>query len=264
MCNPESATQMIVKQALYAFQILEFFADRKKPATLSEIADHFGWPRSSTFNLIETLSKSGLLYELKFRAGYYPTRRLLDLARDIIADGPLSERLCAMVSNVAERTGETVALAALSGLSAVFVEVVESRSLVRYAAKVGQRVPLHATSCGRAILSMIAPKERATMLQKCEYERFAPDSLMTPAAVEADIQLSIGRGWFLNDNGYAPDLLGLAIPLPLTDRQLTLMVAGPSFRMLDRLPELAGVLRSEIDRYTAEAGQAGLELSASM
>lgn len=245
---------MIVKQALYAFQILEFFADRKTPATLSEIADHFGWPRSSTFNLIETLSKSGLLYELKFRAGYYPTRRLLDLARDIIADGPLSDRLRAIVDNVAEQTGETVTLAALSGLSAVFVEVVQSRSLIRYAAQVGQRVPLHATSCGRAILSMIPPKERATLLRKSDYQQFAADSLMSPEAVEAEIRRSIERGWFLNYNGYAPDLLGLAIPLPLTDRELALMVAGPGFRMLDRLPELAAVLRTEIDRYVAESG----------
>jgi IclR family transcriptional regulator, acetate operon repressor len=255
---------MIVKQALYAFQILEFFADRKKPATLTEIADHFGWPRSSTFNLIETLSKSGLLYELKFRTGYYPTRRLLDLGREIVTDGPLSDRLKTMVSNVADRTGETVALAALSGLSAVFVEVVESRSLVRYAAKVGQRVPLHATSCGRAILSMIPPKERATLLRKSDYKQFAPDSLMTPEAVEADVQLSIKRGWFLNNNGYAPDLLGLAIPLPLTDRQLALMVAGPAFRTLGRLPELAEVLRSEIDRCTTEPGRNDFNLSTSI
>lgn len=77
---------------------------------------------------------------------------------------------------------------------------------------------------------------------------------MTPDEVEAEIQHSIERGWFLNYNGYAPDLLGLAIPLPLTDRALALMVAGPAFRMLDRLSELAAVLRSEIDCYTAEPG----------
>jgi DNA-binding IclR family transcriptional regulator len=254
---------MIVKQALYAFQILEFFAERKSPATLSEIADHFGWPRSSTFNLIETLSKSGLIYELKYRSGYYPTRRLLDLGREIVTDGPLSDGLRAMVAQVAERTGETVALAALSGLSAVFVEVVESPSLIRYAAKVGQRVPLHATSCGRAVLSMIPPKERAVLLRKADYQKFAADSLLSADAVEAEIQRSVERGWFLNNNGYAPDLLGLALPLPLTDRQLSLMVAGPNFRMLQRLPELTAVLRSEIERYLADPEQPGFTLSRS-
>src|SRR3546814_17052996 len=83
---------MIVKQVQYAFSILEFFSERRNPATLSEISDHFGWPRSSTFNLIETLSLGGYLYEPKFRAGYYPTRKLFNLAHANIVAGPISER----------------------------------------------------------------------------------------------------------------------------------------------------------------------------
>jgi DNA-binding IclR family transcriptional regulator len=43
-------------------------------ATLAELADHFNWPRSGTFNLLTTLSEKGYLYELRPRAGYYPTR----------------------------------------------------------------------------------------------------------------------------------------------------------------------------------------------
>ena len=243
---------MLVKQILYAFQVLELFAERKQPATLSEIAEHFGWPLSSTFNLIETLSKSGLLFEPKYRAGYYPTRRLLDLAKSIVADGPIPDRLRDMVAHVAQATGETAALAALSGLNAIFLEVVESRSPIRYFTHVGERVPLHATSSGRAILSIIPPKERATLLRKVDYVRFAPYSLMSPEEVEADIQKSIKRGWFLNVNGFIPDLLGVAMPLPLADRQLCLLVAGPVFRVGDRLEEMVAALRSEIDRGMAD------------
>lgn len=250
---------MLVKQILYAFQILELFAERKHPATLSEISDHFGWPRSSTFNLIETLSKSGLLFEPKYRAGYYPTRRLLDLARTIVADGPISDRLRDMVTHVAQVTGETAALAALSGLNAIFLEVVESSSPIRYFTHVGERVPLHATSAGRAILSVIPPKERAALLRKLDYVRFAPDSLMSAEEVEAEIKKSVERGWFLNSNGFVPDLLGVAMPLPLPDRQLCLLVAGPVFRVGDRLDELVAALRSEIDQYMADIKAAGIE-----
>lgn len=247
---------MIVKQVLFAIQILEFFASRKRPATLSEIAEHFGWPRSSTFNLIETLSKSGLLYELKYRAGYYPTRRLLDLARTIVADGPLSDRLRMMAVNLAERTGETATLAGLSGQSAVFLEVVESPSPIRYFTHVGERVPLYPTASGQAILSMFSPRERAALLRKLDYVRYAPNTPMSPDEVEAEIQKSIERGWFANNNGYVRDLMGVAIPLPLPDRQLCLLVAGPAFRLESRLPELVAALRDEIDSYLADAGAA--------
>ena len=66
---------MIVRQAANVLEILEYFARTKRPATLAELASHFGWPRSSTFNLLTTLTEKGYLYEPRPRAGYYPTPR---------------------------------------------------------------------------------------------------------------------------------------------------------------------------------------------
>lgn len=237
---------MIVKQVAFALQMLELFAERKSPATLSEIADHFGWPRSSTFNLIETLSKAGYLHELRHRAGYYPTPRLLKLAEAIVTDGPVSDALKAMVERLAARTGETAILAAPSGGSAVFVEVVESTNPIRYFAHVGQRVPLYATSAGRAILSLFPPKERAAILAKTDYQRFAPGTLMSAAEVEAEIERSLARGWFINNNGFSPDLLGIAVPLPMPDRHFCLMVAGPAYRLEAQIHALAGEVQGAI------------------
>jgi len=80
---------MIVRQAANVLEIMEFFAQVRKPATLAEIADHFGWPRSSTFNLLATLSEKGYLYEPRPRAGFYPTPRWLAMARMISEVEPL-------------------------------------------------------------------------------------------------------------------------------------------------------------------------------
>ena len=80
---------MIVRQAANVLEIMEFFAQTRKPATLAEIADHFGWPRSSTFNLLATLSEKGYLYEPRPRAGFYPTPRLLTMAQMISEVEPL-------------------------------------------------------------------------------------------------------------------------------------------------------------------------------
>lgn len=246
---------MIVKQVQYAFQILEFFANRRHPATLTEIADHFGWPRSSTFNLIETLSQAGLLYEPKYRAGYYPSRKLLKLAHDAIVEGPISERLRACVANIAARTDETAALCALSGPQTTFVEVVESSSPIRYFAHVGQRVPTHATSAGRALLALLSKKEVTALLRKCDWIRYAPGTLMTLEETEAEIEATRLRGWAQNINGFEPDLIGIAVPMSLEERQFSLMVAGPSYRVKNRIPELVQMLKDEVAGYLRERGE---------
>lgn len=244
---------MLVRQVQHAIRILEYFAGRHHPATPAEIADFFGWPRSSTLNLVETLAAAGLLYEPKFRTGYYPTTRLLTLAQDIVANGPITDQLIACVTHVAEKTSETAALCALSGTETVFVEVRESCSPIRYFAHVGQRVATHATSAGRALLSMVSAKERSAILKRCEFVPFAADSLMTPEAVEADIQASMARGWFLNDNGFEPDLIGVAIPMPVQNRLFCLMVACPAYRGRQRIQEFADILCAEVRAYAAPA-----------
>jgi DNA-binding IclR family transcriptional regulator len=240
---------MIVKQVQNALQILEFFAARKSPAGLSEIADRFGWPRSSTFNLIETLLRAGYVYEPRHRGGYYPTHRLLTLAQTAVAHGPVSEDLHAMLANVAAALGETAVLVGMSGGCGVFLDVIESSFPIRYIAEIGQRVPLHATSAGRALLSILPAADRAALLRKANYVRFAPETLMSAAAVEAEIALSQRRGYFLNDNGYSLDLLGVAIPLDVPDRHLCLLVAGPSYRTQAQVETLASLLRREASRH---------------
>jgi IclR family acetate operon transcriptional repressor len=240
---------MIVKQAANVLDILEFFARIKRPATLTEIAQEFGWPRSSTFNMVGTLVERGFLYEPRPRTGYYPTPRWLTLARDIAEAEPLPPSLHRLLLDVARETGETVHVAAPAGDRVVFLDVVESNSVIRYFAEVGKRLPIHATATGRAILAQYSDAERKSVLGKIRFERFQPTSPMSVAAVEAEIARGLAQGWFLGATEFTPDVLGLAVMLPLAGRPLSLAVAGPTFRMEPRMAALGPLLRDAVKTY---------------
>src|ERR1700694_5899946 len=114
---------MIVRQAAYVLELFEYFAQVRKPATLAEVADHFGWPRSSTFNLLTTLAEKGYLYEPRPRTGYYPTPRWLALAKTLSGVEALPDWTHALIAELSAETGETAAIAApagrMAGVSAV-------------------------------------------------------------------------------------------------------------------------------------------------
>jgi len=240
---------MIVKQAANVLDILEFFARIKRPATLTEIAQEFGWPRSSTFNMVGTLVERGFLYEPRPRTGYYPTPRWLTLSRDIAEAEPLPPSLHRLLLDVARDTGETVHVAAPAGDRVVFLDVVESNTAIRYFAEVGKRLPIHATATGRAILAQYSASERRSVLGKIRYERYQPTSPMSAAAVEAEIERGLAQGWFQGATEFTPDVLGLAVILPLAGRPLSLAVAGPTFRMESRMAELGPMLRHAVKTY---------------
>lgn len=235
-----------VRQAANALEILEYFARRLRPATPAEMADELGWPRSSTFKLIGTLASMGYLYEPRGRGAYYPSPRWLVLAEAVSRAEPLPERFQRLAKDLMEATGETVAIAAPAGVFATFVDVAESRQPVRYFAKVGDRVPIHATSAGRALLAQMTVEERAKLYRKIDFVRWSPTTPDSPEAVEARLAEAAEMGWHQSNTEYTPDLAGVAMPLPGSERRLSVVVVGPVSRCLTRRPEMAAVVREHL------------------
>ncbi|MDO9075507.1 MAG: IclR family transcriptional regulator [Rubrivivax sp.] len=240
---------MNVKQVANVLELIEFFAQHRRPATLAEVAKHFDWPRSSTFNLLGTLASRGYLYEPRARGGYYPSPKWLSLLQQIERAEPIPEQFRALLTALAERTGETAVLAATSGACAVFVDAVESSHAIRYTASPGKLVPLHVTATGRALLSLLSPADRASVLRRATFERYTPTTLMSVAAVEKEIQRSLQRGWFEGAAEFTTDLGGVALPLHVPHRHFALLVAGPMFRIQTRSSELARLMTEEIETH---------------
>lgn len=243
---------MNVKQAANVLDLLEYFAQHRRPASLAEISRHFGWPRSSTFNLLGTLASRGFLYEPKSRGGYYPTPLWGTLVQQIDGADPIPQQLHHMLESLVEQTGETAVLAAASGAHALFVDAVESRHAIRYTAKPGKMIPLHVTATGRALLSQMPPADRASVLRKATFERYTPTTLMSVAAVEKEIKKSVERGWFEGNAEFTTDLGGVALPLKMPHRRFAVLVAGPMFRVKSKSEQLARAIAREIERHVTQ------------
>jgi IclR family acetate operon transcriptional repressor len=237
---------MYVKQAANALEILEYFARRLRPATPAEIADDLGWPRSSTLNLVGTLVAKGYLYEQQARGGYYPSPRWLVLAEAVSEAEPLSETVLQLVDDVVRETGETTLIAAPAGTSAILIHVQESRQPVRYTAQSGDRVPIHASSVGRALLAQMTLAARWKIYRKIDFEAYSTTTPLSPESVEKKLAEAVARGYHRSHAEFVPDLAGVALPLPGQSRHVSIAVVGPVSRCLERRPEIAALLRKRV------------------
>lgn len=242
---------MQVKQIANLFELMDFFVRAKRPLSARDIVEEFSWPRSSVFNMISTMVDCGYLYQPVARGGYYPTNRWMDLARAFADAQPLPESVHTLLVELMNQTGETLVLAAPEGTQIVLLDVVEPQAVIRYTATVGQRLPIHVTSAGRAILSQYSPAERSSVLKRISYERFEKGSFMTPEAVEQDIQKSAANGWYVNLESYAHGLAGIAVPFPFCNRRNAIVLGAPVSRVEQRVDELGRVLRDSVARFLA-------------
>lgn len=222
---------MTVRQVENVLDLLEFFAERGKPASLAEVSQHFGWPRSSTFNVLSTLSNRGFLFEPEARGRFYPSPRWFTLAQAIYGSEPVPEPLLRIARDLAAKTGETICIGAASGMSVVFLHVIQSSARVRYAAEVGQRIPIHATASGQAIMSQWTENQRDTILRKVAFERYGSGTPMSIEAVEDQLRTGLNRGWFRSVSNYSVDLGGVSLPIVTSGRIFSLTIGAPIHRI---------------------------------
>lgn len=243
---------MTVRQIENLLLLLEFFAERQHPATLADIVAHFGWPRSSAFNILATLTENGYLYEPRARSGYYPTPRWSQLASAFAEGEPIPDSLIRVMTDLAAETSETVCISAASGLNAVFLEVIESPKSIRYAAKPGKRVPIHATASGQALLSQYPDHDLEILLRKVNFVKYGEGSPTSAREVLSQIEVGRRRGWFQSASHYSPDLGGVAVPVVEGSRIFAITIAGPLFRVADKAERHATLMHKTIKRVFEE------------
>lgn len=235
---------MRVKQIDNALDLFELFAKEKRPLTLTAIATRLSMPKSSVFNLLDTLLRRGLLYETRQRGGYYPTQRLGEIAAEIMDGDVVLQRIHGELERLAAETGETALLATRQGADIVYVDVVESTSPIRYFARYGERRPLCTTSSGKAILASYPPPEREQIIRSIDLVRYQENTLTEPEALLKNLARSIERGWTEDRAEFTPDVMGIGVPLVHGTRRFGLAIAGPLYRMDYQCEALAAKLKA--------------------
>ncbi|MCD0504628.1 IclR family transcriptional regulator [Bordetella petrii] len=236
---------MSVKTALRVIEIIETYARERRALPLSELARLLDVPVSSCLALIRTLSDLGYLYETGRRQGYYPTGRLLAMAQRIARADPVLDRVYPSLVELRDATQETIVFGKLNGEGrVVYLEVLDSPHTIRYAPVAGEFRDLHANSLGKALLSTLGPEARAALLARQPLVRHNDRTLATPEAVNADLEASRQRGWFMNLGESIPDVCAIAWPVTLSGETYAISVGGPVYRIEPQQEEYARILRA--------------------
>jgi len=224
---------MDVKTAIRVFDVINLFAESRQPMIYSEIARQTGIPLSSCHALLQTMVAKGYLYAPGVKAGYYPTQRLLHVARDICGADPLMMLFQPLLTTLRDATGETTMLATLAGNRVVYLDVVESRQKIRYSDEPGGFMLVHASAAGKALLGALDANARAKLLDACEpFSASTDGTIVDRAALEAEVGAGVARGWHRSTGENVEDVAGLACGFAIHGEPFALVIGGPKARLL--------------------------------
>lgn len=135
-----------------AVTILDLLADAGELG-VTELARRLDVHKSTASRLVAALERWDLVEQIDGRGKYRLGVGLLRLAGTAVAGLDVVEQARPVCRRLAAETGLTVNLAVLSDQQALYLDQVAGTSALQSYNWVGQRIPLHATSNGKVLLS---------------------------------------------------------------------------------------------------------------
>jgi DNA-binding IclR family transcriptional regulator len=226
-----------------ALAILEVLA-RSGEAGVTEIAAGLGVHKSTAFRLVATLEAHRLVEQTADRGRYRLGVGILRLAGATTARLDLVQEARPICRQLATDTGETVNVAVLSESSALYLDQVAGSSALQPHNWVGQRIPLHATSNGKVLLSGLDPEELEATLSSLP--AYTEATITSRSRLRSELDAVRSQGYAVAVDELEEGLTAVASPIRNAhgDVVASLSVSGPSFRLDgDRLEALVPAAR---------------------
>jgi IclR family acetate operon transcriptional repressor len=205
-------TQYAVRAVLRALDILEVLESSPQGVSLPALANAVGLPKSSIFRYVNTLEARGYA-ERDPGNGHYRAGRALhpSMAGELMA---LAARARPLLEGLRDRFGETVNLGVLDGRRVAYLEIVESPKAMRFAARRGDRDPVHSTALGKAIASRLSDGQVRQIIAGEGMPQLTSRTITDLGSFLTELALIRERGYALDNGENEEDGRCVAVPLP--------------------------------------------------
>ena len=246
-----------VQSLTRALSLMNAIALTPSGMKLTELANQVGLAASTAHRLLTTLQDQRYVqydrdtnrWQIGIQAfvsgnGFLSSRDLVSVAR------PIMRRMM-------EESGETVNLAISEGDDVIYMAQVESREMMRVYSKPGNRVPLHCSGVGKAIMMLMAETDIDRILSEKGLPKLTERTITDPVKLKAELNKSKSRAFATDDEEHAIGLRCVASVIydEFSEPMAALSVSGPAARIsAERLLKLGEVVTNYAAEVTAALG----------
>lgn len=221
----------LVPAAVRTMSLFELFASEKRALSNSDLARLMGLPESSCLDLLHTLHEQGYLIRTARSRRFYPTARLLAVAKEISASDPVYAVASETAELLRDKTDETGLVGRVENGVVKVLAFTQGRHPLRYMQNVGDKLSLHVSALGKAALALGTPEEAARQLRLKPLKKLCQGTITDLALLEAQVKQTRKQGWILVENEGGDGLSALAVAGYAGGEPIALSVAGPTDRI---------------------------------
>jgi IclR family transcriptional regulator, KDG regulon repressor len=216
-----------------ALRVLKSFDAHHREWGVSDLARHLGISKSSAHRLMATMTEERMLEQNGETGKYHLGLAVFDLAGAISTRYDLHEAVLGPMSELRQRSGETVQVAVLDGREVVYIERLDSPNTLRMFLDIGRRNHAHSTATGKVLLAYLSPSELDRTLKGWALPKLTPHTITQVKKLREELSLIRNRGWAENWHESEVGVVSIGAPVHARDGRVVaaLSLAGPADRI---------------------------------
>lgn len=240
-----------------AVGVLEQLAEQPEGLSLAQLTRETGIPKSTLYRILTTLQERECVVFDKERNRYRLGLKLWELGSAFLNQSDLYSAAVGTMKELAETCGESIFLGVLDDGEVVYVRRRESPKSVMAVRKLGQRVPVHCTATGTAMMAFLPSEDVKQILDGHAQERFNPKTVTDPSKLKRRLEHVRETRVAVVDGEYNEELLCVASPVldETHEPRAALTVAMLSTQASEeRVQEIVPLVRRSAQRLSRELG----------
>lgn len=231
--------------------ILSLLQQSVDGVAVAAIADATGLPSSSVFRYLRTLEKATYVERDPATAAFRVGPGFVGMQSSGLE--VLRERVRPWLQKLRDELKETTSLGILDDAGVIYVDIIDSRHVVRLAVAQGSRDPLHSTALGKAIAAGLSDDRVREMLDRAGMPERTPTTITTIGAFRDELARVRELGYAVDNGENDADVRGVAVPILTSGLPAAISLSAPAARFpLDKVGAIAAALRDAADRIAAK------------
>jgi DNA-binding IclR family transcriptional regulator len=229
-----------MKSLKKAIEVLEALAEREDGIGISRLSRELNLPKSTIHQILSTFKSVRFVEQNPENKKYYLGLRIFELGNVVQSQLQLGKIAHHYLYNLSRKTNETTYLVILENDRIVYIDCVESTARLRAHPVFGERVPLHCTSVGKAIMAYLPEEKVNKIIHEDGLERFTENTITDPQVLKRELKEIRKRGYAIDNVEHEEGIRCVGAPIRNHQKEVfaAISVSGPSQRF-DRSRVLA-------------------------
>jgi DNA-binding IclR family transcriptional regulator len=252
----------IINSILRASKILKCLTKGKAHFKISEIAHELHLDRSTTYRILLSLEKGGLVEKDKGTGEYSLGLFAFEIGNAYLNRIDFPKVSKSIMTDLALEVQETVHLAVLSETEIVYVDKVDSPRPLGIMSKIGQRAPLHCTALGKVLLAFQPEAELKRIIRQIKLIPMTSNTIVSQHRLMEELRMIRRQGYALDHREIEEDVE--CIGAPIRDHRANviaaLSISGPQRKIhtpqekqfISSVVKAAGLISSKLGYMEVE------------